>query len=148
MKKIVIYTDGSCINNPGKGGWATQFLLYKNNKLTYSKLISGCSKHSTNNIMELTAVIEALKQLKPNAKNYTIEIFSDSEYVINGLTKYRDSWEYRNFKGVKNSELWKKLFDLYDNYKNITIKHVRAHNGDKYNEIVDKEAKKAAINCK
>jgi len=150
MKVIEIYTDGSCLGNQNaggqKGGWAAILLLKNNDKIIYEKVLSGCNKSTTNNQMELTALIKALEELKESAKKYKIIVYTDSQYVIGGLTQWRDSWEYRNFRGVKNSELWKKLFELWDKY-NIEIKHIKAHSGHKENERVDKIARDRAIKC-
>lgn len=151
MTYIEIYTDGSCLGNQNKGlqpgGWAALLILKENNTIKHQKLIKGCSKETTNNQMEITALIKALKELKNSAKKYKIIIYTDSQYVIGGLTKWRESWEYRNFRGVKNADLWKELFEIYDKF-NIEIKHVKAHSGHKENEIVDKEARTQAKNCK
>jgi len=154
MDKIIIYTDGSCLGNPGKGGWAAKLMIEKNGKLSsipaHIKFISGCSKHSTNNIMELTAVLKALKELKTSAKNYIVEIYTDSQYVQKGLTQWRDSWEYRNFKGVKNSDLWKELIDLYSEFEKktkISIHYVKAHDVNQHNNEVDKLAREKATKC-
>ncbi len=150
MKWIEIYTDGSCLGNQNqggqKGGWAAFLILKSSNKIIHEKMISGCAKSTTNNQMEITAVLKALKELKNSAKNYKITIYTDSQYVIDGLTTWRHSWEYRNFRGVKNKELWKSLFDLYDKY-DIEMKHVKAHNGHPENEKVDKEARRQAQSC-
>lgn len=111
MKKVYLYTDGACSGNPGPGGWGT-ILRYKDNE----KRISGGAKETTNNRMELTAVIEALKALK--APGQTIQIFTDSSYVANCFReKWYESWEqnkWRNAakKSVENQELWKELLAL------------------------------------
>jgi len=152
--KITIYTDGSCLGNPGKGGWAAIFQFLSQGKIKAEKRISGCKKETTNNQMELTAVIEALKALKSNANKYPIEIYTDSQYVQNGLTQWRDSWEYRNFRGVKNGDLWKELYNLTDKYKDISVIYVKAHTSNKNNSFneklnneVDKLARDKAKNC-
>ena len=152
--KIRIIADGSCLGNPGKGGWAAILQFLSQGKIKAEKRLSGCKKETTNNQMELTAVIEALKALKLNANNYPIEIYVDSQYVQNGLTQWRDSWEYRNFRGVKNAELWKELYNLADKYNQISITYVKAHtkNSDnteieKLNNEVDKLARTKAKNC-
>ncbi len=150
MKTIEIYTDGSCLGNQNaggqKGGWAALLILKNGSVVQHEKMISGCSKSTTNNQMEITAVIKALQELKDSAKNYKIIIYSDSQYVINGLTKWRESWEYRNFRGVKNEDLWKELIKEFDRYK-PELKHVKAHNGHPENERVDKEAREKATKC-
>ena len=152
--KIRIIADGSCLGNPGKGGWAALLQFLSQGRIKAEKELSGCLKSTTNNQMELKAVIEALKALKNSAKNYPIEIYVDSQYVQNGLTQWRDSWEYRNFRGVKNAELWKELFEITDKYKNISINYVQAHTKnsknseiEKLNNRVDKIARDKAKNC-
>ena len=152
--KIRIIADGSCSGNPGKGGWAALLQFLSQGKIKAEKELSGCNKNTTNNQMELKAVIEALKALKTSAQKYPIEIYVDSQYVQNGLTDWRDSWEYRNFRGVKNAELWKELYNLIDHYNNISIIYVKAHTKnsnnseiEKLNNRVDKIAKEKAKNC-
>jgi len=131
QKKIkqIIYTDGSCIPNPGPGGWAFVALSGVNNKEYH---VSGGEDKSTNNRMELTAVIEALE-----FHDGTIDflIHSDSMYVINCA---KCKWVRK-----KNTDLWKK-YDNVSKNKSIEWLWVKAHNGDKYNEIVDTLAKKEA----
>ena len=110
MDKVVIYTDGACSGNPGPGGWGA-VLLYKENR----KEISGGSENTTNNIMELTAVIEALKILKRSCK---VNVYSDSAYVVNAfLQKWIYGWMKKGWKTaggdpVKNKELWQELYSL------------------------------------
>lgn len=136
-KMSVFYTDGSCIPNPGAGGWA--FIRLANKDSICEWHIAGGERMSTNNRMELTAVIEALQFSR------TIEntIYSDSTYVINGIKKWIKSWERRNWINVKNVDLWKMLIGLTKG-KKIRWNHVKAHSGDKYNELVDTLAKNKA----
>ena len=143
-EKIVIYTDGACSGNPGKGGWGA-ILMYNQ----HSKEISGAQSHATNNQMELKAVMEALKIIK---KSHMIEIYTDSKYVMDGITKWVNSWQKNNWltadkKPVKNIDLWKELLDLTSNHQ-ISWHWVRGHSGDKYNEIVDKLARNAISSIK
>lgn len=138
--KIEIYTDGSCLGNPGNGGWAA-ILLYKE----HQKKISGGKENTTNNQMELQAVIEALKALKRPSE---IIIYTDSQYVKNGLTMWitnwkRNGWRTADKKPVKNLELWQEL-DFESAKHQITWHWVKAHAGNKYNEIVDKLARSEA----
>lgn len=137
----VFYTDGSCMPNPGPGGWA--FVLLPNKDDSKEWHVSGGEKHSTNNRMELQAVIEALKftQTKRNT------IYSDSKYVINGITKWIGNWERKGWNKVKNEDLWKELRVLTRD-KDIKWLYVKAHNGDEYNELVDKLAKKEVVKTK
>ena len=132
--KIVVYTDGACSGNPGPGGFAA-ILLYKERK----KIISGFEEITTNNRMELRAVIEALKAIKN--KNIPTVIYTDSSYVQKGLTQWIESWKKRNWKKVKNVDLWKELDTLVRKFKDLEIKHVKGHSGDKYNELADSIAR-------
>jgi len=139
---IYIYTDGACKGNPGPGGWGA-FLKYNEHK----KEINGFSLETTNNIMELTAVIEALSIIKTKSK---ITIITDSNYVKDGITKWIDNWKEKgwktaNKKPVKNKTLWKKLDNLTNNH-NITWKWVRGHTGNPGNEKADELANQAIIN--
>lgn len=127
MNTLTIYTDGSCSPNPGKGGWAYIALLENLQIENY-----GGSIHTTNNIMEMTAVIEALKDFKDTQK---FKIYSDSLYVINCAKKI--------WKRNKNIELWNE-YDTLSKNKEITFIWVKGHNGDIYNEMVDKLAKYGA----
>jgi ribonuclease HI len=133
---IEIYTDGACSGNPGKGGWGA-ILLYKE----HQKEISGCLAQTTNNQMELMAVIEALKIVK---KTIEIIIYTDSIYVKDGITKWifnwkKNGWRTANKKPVKNLELWQELDLLAANHQ-ITWKWVKGHSGNKYNEVADQLA--------
>ena len=136
-EKIVIYTDGACSGNPGKGGWGA-ILKYGN----HTKEISGYAELTTNNKMELQAVIEALKLIK---KDYDIEIFTDSNYVKDGITKQINTWKLNNWKttkkeSVKNKELWLELDELRQKY-NINWNWVKGHADDELNNRVDELAR-------
>ena len=142
MDKIIIYTDGACQGNPGPGGWAWM-MQWKDNY----KENAGCEKHTTNNRMELTAVIEALKAIKRQVDE--IELYSDSQYVVKGINEWLKSWKQRNFANVKNSDLWKELdFLIDDKSKKFTANWVRAHNGHPENEKADKMAVSAIRSCR
>ena len=137
---IKIYTDGSCVSNPGNGGWAA--IINMNGKI---KKISGNVKNTTNNRMELMAPINALKNI--NSKD-PIEIFTDSKYVKNGITEWINTWVLNNWKtskkeNVKNKDLWLELHKLNQSL-NIKWSWIKAHAGDPLNEEVDMLAKKAA----
>ena len=137
---IKIYTDGSCLENPGDGGWAAIIIINKE-----KKIISGNQKNTTNNRMELLAPIEALKTLKINSE---IEIITDSKYVKLGITEWinnwkKNGWKTANKKEVKNIELWKELDSLVENF-NIKWSWVKGHSTDQLNNEVDLIAKKAA----
>ena len=137
---IKIYTDGSCLSNPGNGGWAA--IININGEI---KKISGNEKNTTNNRMELMAPINALKNI--NSKD-PIEIFTDSKYVKNGITEWINTWVLNNWKtskkeNVKNKDLWLELHKLNQSLS-VKWKWVKAHAGDPLNEEVDMLAKKAA----
>ena len=142
MEEVTIYTDGACSGNPGPGGWGA-ILMYKDNK----KEISGGKKDTTNNIMELTAVIEALKLLKYPCK---VNLYSDSAYVVNAfLQKWIFGWQKNNWKtsdkkDVKNKELWQELVDLTHKH-DVTFIKVKGHSDNKYNNRCDELARKAII---
>ena len=137
---IKIYTDGSCLSNPGNGGWAA--IININGEI---KKISGNEKNTTNNRMELLAPIKALKNI--NSKD-PIEIFTDSKYVKNGITEWINTWVLNNWKtskkeDVKNKDLWLELHKLNQSLS-VKWNWVKAHAGDPLNEEVDMLAKKAA----
>ena len=139
---IIIYTDGSCIGNPGPGGWAAIII---NEKKQHS--ISGKKKNTTNNQMELLAPIKALELLSKREK---IRIFTDSNYVKNGITNWIKIWEKNNLKNsnkkkVKNIQLWKKLNKLAK-FHNIEWTWIKAHSNNQMNILVDKLARKEASN--
>ena len=137
---IKIYTDGSCIENPGNGGWAA--IIFMNNKKIS---ITGNKKNTTNNQMELMAAIEALKKIPVGQE---IEIFTDSKYLKQGITEWIEKWLQNNWKTSskkkeKNIELWKELNIISKKHK-IKWNWVKAHAGDTFNEEVDELAKKSA----
>ena len=137
---IEIYTDGSCIENPGNGGWAA--IINTNGNI---KKISGNEKNTTNNRMELMAPINALKNIKTKEK---INIYTDSQYVKLGITEWINTWVKNNWQTskkepVKNKELWVQLYNLTKTFE-INWIWVKAHSGNAINEEVDSLAKKAA----
>lgn len=142
MEEITIYTDGACSGNPGPGGWGA-ILMYKENK----KEISGGKKDTTNNVMELTAVIEALKLLKFPCK---VKLYSDSAYVVNAFLQnwvinwQRNNWKTADKKEVKNKELWQELVKL-TNIHDITFIKVKGHSDNEYNNRCDELARKAIL---
>lgn len=140
MNEIIIYTDGSCLGNPGKGGWAA--VIINNSK---EDIIFGSEKESTNNRMELTAAINALLKIKQDKK---IKIYTDSKYVKDGIEKWINNWKLNNWKNsnkkdVKNKDLWTKLDNIISK-KEITWNWVKAHSDNKYNNKVDFLARNAA----
>ena len=140
MEKVIIYTDGACSGNPGPGGWGA-ILMYQGNK----KEISGGKKETTNNIMELTAVIEALKLLKYPCE---VDLYSDSAYVVNAfLQGWIDKWVKNNWKTagkdpVKNQELWQELYSLTRTHK-VQFHKVKGHSDNEYNNRCDELARNA-----
>lgn len=140
MEEITIYTDGACSGNPGPGGWGA-ILMYKDNK----KEISGGKKDTTNNVMELTAVIEALKLLKYPCK---VNLYSDSAYVVNAFVQkwifgwQKNNWKTADKKDVKNKELWQELVRL-TKIHNVTFIKVKGHADNEYNNRCDELARKA-----
>ena len=136
---ITIYTDGSSRGNPGPGGYGV-VMIYKGNR----KEISGGFKKTTNNRMELLAVIKGLEALKQN--DIDVIIFSDSKYVVESIEKgWLWNWEKKRFKKKSNSDLWKRLIPLYKKF-NIKFKWVKGHDGIEENERCDELANFAALN--
>ena len=137
---IKIYTDGSCLKNPGNGGWAA--IINNDNQI---KKISGNVKDTTNNRMELMAPIKALQEVK---EKKPIEIYTDSQYVKLGITDWihkwiKNNWQTSKKEPVKNKDLWMELYDLTKSHE-IKWIWVKAHAGNKLNEEVDLLAKQAA----
>jgi ribonuclease HI len=137
--KIIIYTDGAARGNPGPAGWGV--ILINGKKIIE---IGGASKHATNNQMELAGPIEALKYLLKNKVKMPIEIFSDSKYVILGITEWIFNWQKNNWrnaakKPVLNKELWEELYKLSQQFK-IKWTYVEGHMGNKHNERADEIA--------
>jgi ribonuclease HI len=139
MKQVDIFTDGSSLGNPGPGGWCA-ILRYKDKE----KVIKGGEDFTTNNKMELKAVIEALKLLKYPC---IVNLYSDSTYVLKGIDEWLDNWVRKDFKNVKNKEMWKELNNLR-RIHTIKIHWIKGHSGHKENEICDKIAKQQALKRK
>ena len=141
MQKVTIYTDGACSGNPGPGGWAA-VLIHGEHK----KEISGGSKETTNNIMELTAILEALKALKTECE---VELYSDSAYSVNAFNQgwiynwIKKGWKGANKQPVKNQDLWKRLLKAKEPH-NVTFIWVKGHAGHEFNERCDQMAVKSA----
>ena len=134
--KIIIYTDGACSGNPGKGGWGA-VLIHEGNE----KYLSGYDKMTTNNKMELTATIESLKSIKTKSK---IELYTDSQYVKNGINSWiinwrKNGWKTASKKPVANKELWRALDECAAKHE-VSWFWVKGHAGNKYNEIADELA--------
>ncbi|MFC1540820.1 ribonuclease HI [Candidatus Latescibacterota bacterium] len=136
-EKIKIYTDGGCSPNPGLGGWAAILISPSHNN--YTREISGSEPDSTNNRMELTAAIMALKTLKNPSD---IELYTDSQYLKNAFTQgwldkwTRNGWKSSGKKAVKNIDLWKELIELSDKHT-IEWKWIKGHSNNHYNERCD-----------
>ena len=142
MKSIKIYTDGACRGNPGIGGWGA-IIQFQNN----SKELFGGRAETTNNQMEMQAVIEGLKALKEPCR---IILYTDSKYVIDGITTWIHGWKKNNWKTaskkpVKNMELWQELDQLVNQHE-ITWKWVKGHAGIPGNERADELANKGIDN--
>ena len=143
MDEVIIYTDGACSGNPGPGGWGA-ILMYKDSK----KEISGGNKNTTNNIMEMTAVIEALKLLKHPCK---VKLYSDRAYVVNAFLQnwtknwIKNNWKTSDKKDVKNKELWQELIEL-TKIHNVTFIKVKGHSDNEYNNRCDELARAAIPN--
>ena len=140
MEKVTIYTDGACSGNPGPGGWGA-ILMYKDQK----KEISGGEKNTTNNIMEITAVIKGLELLKFPCE---VNLYSDSAYVVNAFSQgwiynwLKNDWKTADKSPVKNKELWVKLYNLTKTHKVNFIK-VKGHSDNEYNNRCDELARNA-----
>ena len=140
MDKVDIYTDGACLGNPGPGGWAF-IIKYNGGKI---KEFSGSEKYTTNNKMELTAAIKAVKYFK---KKIIINIYTDSKYLKDGITTWIKKWKINgwktsNKKKVKNSDLWKLLEEGIKDHE-IHWLWVKGHNENVFNEKADMLEKKA-----
>ena len=143
--KVKAYTDGACSGNPGPGGWGV-YLVAENNvgEIVKEEALYGKNKETTNQIMELTAAIQALESLK--RKNVDITIFTDSRYVIDGITKWifgwlKNDWSTVSKKPVANRFLWEKLFELTKD-QNVKWLWVKGHTGVLGNEKADSLAVK------
>ena len=138
MKDVIIYTDGACRGNPGPGGWGALIQFD-----TAQKEIFGGQNSTTNNQMELSAAIEGLSILKEPCN---VELFTDSKYVMDGITQWIQNWKKNNWKTaakkeVKNKDLWQKLDQLMT-YHHVQWHWVKGHSGDLGNEKADRLANK------
>ena len=158
--KVRIYTDGACSENPGPGGWASIW-VYDND----IKVSSGCNPKTTNNQMELTAIVVSLRKVRniltipPNTwVNKEYEIYSDSAYVVNSINNnWVERWRLNGWKtskgdDVKNVELWMECLKLLSQIKRMGIKitfiKVKGHSGDTLNEYADEVARKEVLNAR
>ena len=143
MPDVILYTDGACSGNPGPGGWAA---LLKHPATETVKTLNGGDPATTNNRMELMAVIEGLRSLKATER-LRVHLVSDSKYVIKGLTEWINGWIANNWRRgkksnappVKNVDLWQTLHELVGQY-DMSYEHVRGHTGHPENEECDRLA--------
>ena len=145
--EITIHTDGCCLGNPGKGGFAAVVRRYENGVEIKKRVVSDSSSDTTNNRMELTAAINGLRQIKRD-EPAKITVYSDSQYVILGMNERLTNWRVKGWRTasgqpVKNLELWKGLLAAADGL-NVQWEWVRGHNGDPRNEEADHVANQAA----
>jgi ribonuclease HI len=137
-----IYTDGSCLGNPGPGGWGV---------IGKDFTLCGDAPNTTNNIMEMTAIVKALEECL-NRNYLDVCIYTDSNYVKQGITQWIHNWKKNGWKtssggDVKNKDLWVQIDTLRNQMKHVEWKWVKAHKGNPLNEAVDKLAKSCAKKC-
>ena len=142
MKKIELYTDGSCLGNPGAGGWAWVLKFGD-----YCKPGAGEVLHTTNNRMELYAVLRGLREIKD--PSIPVEVFTDSKYIVNGFGGWLAAWKDKGWKNssnktVKNKDLWEALDEEVKRFRKISFTWVKAHNGHEWNEWADELARTGA----
>lgn len=141
MKHVILYTDGACKGNPGVGGWAA-ILSYK----AAEKTLMGAEEYTTNNRMELTAVIKGLSELKSPC---LVDLYTDSQYVKNGCEQWMHQWAKNQWKTsdkspVKNQDLWLELYKLFKLHS-INLFWVKGHSGNPLNERADMLANEAIL---
>ena len=137
---LELYCDGACKGNPGPGGWGVHF-----HKFDYPGLCGGAT-FTTNNIMEMTAMLVTLQVV--DHLGCTARIHTDSNLVLRGLTEWLPGWRERNFKNVKNLDLWQQIVPLYDKLNGkISLHKVKGHSGDPGNDAADKLANKGVKEC-
>ncbi len=145
--EVILYTDGACIGNPGPGGWAA---ILRHPASGKEKRLSDGHTGTTNNQMELSAVIEGLRALS-DGKRWRVRVVTDSEYVVRGMTEWVEGWIRNGWRRgkkagappVKNTKLWKTLYELCGRH-DVTFEHVRGHAGHPENEECDRMAVEAA----
>jgi ribonuclease HI len=145
--EITVHTDGCCLGNPGKGGFAAVVRRYENDTEVKKRVVSGNAPKTTNNKMELMAAVEGLRQIKRN-EPAKITVFSDSQYVVLGMTERLPNWLAKGWrtasrKPVKNQELWEALHSVSEGL-DIHWQWVRGHSGDPYNDEAGMLASQAA----
>ncbi|GAG14160.1 unnamed protein product [marine sediment metagenome] len=144
VKHYELYTDGACQPNPGTGGWA--FAIYERGLARDRITKSGRQENTTNNRMELQAVVEGFEHFLTNCVG-TLHLFSDSQYLVNGIEKWCDGWASRGWvkkdnKPVLNRDLWERIYKLKNNMA-LKCTFVRGHTGNHFNELCDELAVKA-----
>ncbi len=145
MQKITIYTDGACSGNPGPGGWAAVLISGD-----YRKEISGGNPNTTNNIMELTAILEALKALKQECE---VELYSDSAYSVNAFNQgwiynwLKKDWKTADGSDVKNKEIWQEIYKLTKKHK-VNFNKVKGHSDVELNNRCDELARNEILKIK
>ena len=151
MINYTIYCDGACSGNPGPGGYAFVVLLGNEPVLK----VAGHKDKTTNNCMELTAVVRSIKhaQTLTKLKDIWLDIYSDSAYCVNAIDQgwvqiwKKNGWKTKADKDVKNRELWEELLEIQKNKRlKIKMHKVKGHSGNKFNELVDRAAKRAILN--
>lgn len=148
--RVRIYTDGACSGNPGPGGWA----IVWNTDLT-SKPYSGGETNTTNNRMELTAMLRCLEKIAKADKRNTYEVYSDSAYVVNAINnRWLQQWQARGWKTktgdeIKNRDLWEQVVEslnaIAHNGQSVKVIKIKGHAGNTFNELVDKIAKEESV---
>ena len=141
MQKVIIYTDGACSGNPGPGGWAAVLISGE-----HKKEMSGGEKNTTNNIMEMTAILESLKALKQPCE---VELYSDSAYCVNCFNQgwiynwIKKGWKNSQKEPVKNKDLWERLLKAKEPH-NVKFIWIKGHAGHEFNERCDRLAVNSA----
>ena len=146
METLYIYTDGACRNNQSEdncGAYAYK-LIYGDKIKTFAQVV----RHTTNNKMELQAVVAALKAIKPTCRHYNIELYTDSMYVVKGVNEWLAGWVKNNFSKIKNPFLWQELNKLLANFPNLKVQYIESHAGHEHQEAVDKLCNDALDNYK
>lgn len=145
MKKVTLYSDGACLSNPGPGGWCA-ILIYDDGKKISERVLSGGETRTTNNRMELLAVISGLEALKESCE---VEIYTDSKYVADGISqgwavRWRaNSWIKSDKNPALNPDLWERLLNIIDRHS-VKFTWVKGHSGHEYNERCDEIASNTA----
>lgn len=139
--KIYLYTDGSCLSNPGGPSGYGVYMMYG----SHTRSISEGYVASTNNRMELRAAICALSEIKPGHRHKTVELRSDSKYVTDAINKdWISTWILEGLRRRKNADLWQELVDVIVTFEDLHFIWVKGHSGDQYNEYVDRLANQGA----